>query len=399
MLKSIFFLPLFISQFIFSQTKITGVVINGGDNSKLVAASIFINNSSIGTVTNKQGKFILSTRVKKVFDLVISYAGFETVVIKITPENIGQVQEVKMFPKKNELQEVSIAGADVNGWEKWGHLFLYSFIGTSDFAWQCVIKNPEVLRFFYTKKDSIVKAFSLGNLIIENKALGYIIHYQLEEFISNQKENTISYFGYTSFEDLIKSNGHKEKKWEQNRRVAYYGSLLHFMRSAYANTITEQGFEVHEKIRVYNKDSAFEQIYRNGNIPKIVVIDRSEYSATPFQENETDTLPKFIDLVNTQPFQIENIISLDTIKQVGTLYFSNYLKVTYNVKGRKDYLNRHFFSAQTSPFAISEVSLLNDTPVVIEKNGAYYDPLNIMSTGYWGWCKMADTLPNDYEVK
>jgi hypothetical protein len=47
---------------------------------------------------------------------------------------------------------------------------------------------------------------------------------------------------------------------------------------------------------------------------------------------------------------------------------------------------------------VSTAYLINDEPLQIEKNGSYFDPMNLLSYGYWGWCKMAEMLPTDYQI-
>jgi hypothetical protein len=46
----------------------------------------------------------------------------------------------------------------------------------------------------------------------------------------------------------------------------------------------------------------------------------------------------------------------------------------------------------------SQIVLINGRPIEILANGSYYDPADLMSTGWWSWSeKMADLLPIDYK--
>ena len=162
-------------QFSYSQNRVSGVVINGIDNGKLAAASVFINNSSKGTISGNDGAFDITGITETNFDLIISYAGFETVALKITPANINTYHSIKLYPRKVELEEVKIASPEKDGWERWGKLFIKNFIGTSAFSSECKIENPEVLRFFYDRNKDVITVYSHGNMIINNKALGYKI--------------------------------------------------------------------------------------------------------------------------------------------------------------------------------------------------------------------------------
>ena len=398
-MKYLFIFILIISK-AWSQGTITGVVINGTDNSKLPSASVFINNSTRGTTSNSEGKFVIGGIIEKNFELVISYSGFATGSIKITSENINAFHTIKLFPRKTDLAEIKIMAPEKDGWQKWGRLFTNNFIGTSDFASMCKIENPEVLRFFYDKTNRILKAYSHGNLIIHNKALGYNVRYQLEEFLYDARAGMQSYIGYTGFEDLNAKNRHKEVKWERNRKEAYDGSVMHFMRSIYNNNTAAEGFDVREKIRVANTDSVFDQIYRKGDIPETIIADNNWYKTSSGPEDYVKNIPQYIDLVNKKKFSFKDACSFDTATKQMTFYFANSLRLVYkNAKERSEYVRQTRLGNPRSTFQTSEFFLVKEEPLVIEANGLYFDPLNIMTSGYWGWCKMAELLPSDYEVE
>lgn len=395
-----FLLPIFIlfsSHFSYAQNTISGIVINGTDNGKLSAASVFINNTSKGTLTATDGTFRISAIIETNFELVISYTGFETVSLKVTPENIHSNFSIKLFPRKNELGEIKITSPQKDGWKEWGTFFTKSFIGASDFALECKIINPEVLRFYYDKQNQILSVYSHGNLIIHNRALGYNIRYQLEEFRYDGKNKIITYIGYTGFEDLnLKKN---RNKWTSNRREAYKGSMLHFMRSVYGNTITTDGFILREKIKVFPTDSAFKQIFRNSNLVTNVVIDSNQYFSVAGPKKGSSNLPEYIELYNKKIFEITKAVA-SASENRKSFYFLNYMQVVYkNAKEKNDYLKYLWRPLGSSKFQTSEINLVIDEPILIEQNGVYFNPVNVITSGYWGWCKMAETLPIDYIEK
>ena len=47
----------------------------------------------------------------------------------------------------------------------------------------------------------------------------------------------------------------------------------------------------------------------------------------------------------------------------------------------------------------SEAKLSLEEPLIIEKDGSYFNSLNMISSGYWGWYKMAEMLPSDFEIQ
>src|SRR5206468_7526403 len=102
-------------------------------------------------------------------------------------------------------------------------------------------------------------------LIIENKALGYNIRYQLESFSYNFNTHLFFYQGYPFFQQMNGSFS-KQKKWEKRRKEVYYGSLMHFMRSVYRNILLKEGFEVRTLKKVLNREKKrIKEIYAQRN--------------------------------------------------------------------------------------------------------------------------------------
>ena len=71
--------------------------------------------------------------------------------------------------------------------------------------------------------------------------------------------------------------------------------------------------------------------------------------------------------------------------------FEDYLLITYkNKNSTTEFLK--FFPSMTS-----EITLINGKPLEILANGSYYNPVDLMSTGYWAWSeKVGSMLPFDY---
>ncbi|HXR83710.1 MAG TPA: carboxypeptidase-like regulatory domain-containing protein [Hanamia sp.] len=388
----------FFCQNAFSQSdQLKGIVLNADDNSALASASIFINNASVGTLSDANGKFTLNGIAQKNFELIISYTGFSTVSLKITPENVAQFHTIKMVPRKEMLEGISIMVPEKDGWKTWGKFFTESFLGESDFAKQCIIENPKVLRFFNDKEHNRLTAYSNGNLIVRNKALGYLIKYQLEEFDYDFKNKIITYVGYTGFEDLKTRSSKKRSHWLKARAEAYYGSIMHFMRSLYADSILENGFDVREKIRINNNDSLFNKIYLPGNMPA-VRIGNNTYKARPGEIPEFKKIPDYVDLINLKSFSFKDALTFNSATKQKELYFDNSLQVIYkNANFKMDYLIKNGMPKYLKMNQLSTAYLVNTEPLEIEKDGSYFDPMNLMSYGYWGWCKMAEMLPIDYQ--
>jgi hypothetical protein len=205
--------------------------------------------------------------------LIASSIGYETYAETIDPKKISGDFFIILNPKPEQLDKVVTVPDDPNGWKNWGNLFTDLFIGTNSNSNQCHIENPDVIRL-RMNPDNTLTAFAREPLVIMNYALGYEIKYKLEEFEFDLNTKVISYNGYALFKDLGLSNKKKEKKYDQERKETYQGSLLHFMRTYFVNRLEQQGFEMRnlgnisnpEKDRAKNKFRLEWRLHRDSTI-------------------------------------------------------------------------------------------------------------------------------------
>jgi len=109
-------------------------------------------------------------------------------------------------------------------------MFKQEFLGNSYSAQSCKIENEDDIYLFYKDKTRTLYANSRQPIVIENKDLGYRVYYLLEKFLKSRKG--IQYLGYSRFEELG-FNNRRKKEIELNRRKAYLGSIMHFIRFLY----------------------------------------------------------------------------------------------------------------------------------------------------------------------
>ncbi|MEM6771039.1 MAG: hypothetical protein AAF597_10680, partial [Bacteroidota bacterium] len=93
-----------------------------------------------------------------------------------------------------------------------------------------------------------LKASTAAALRLEMPHLGYELHLDLQRYESNYRSNRMSYLGTTYFIPDTTSNKRLQRRYARNRREAYYGSGLHFIRSLLSNTLKENGFKVFEVV-------------------------------------------------------------------------------------------------------------------------------------------------------
>ncbi|HYO21332.1 MAG TPA: carboxypeptidase-like regulatory domain-containing protein [Flavisolibacter sp.] len=227
-----FLLCLFLLNTSAAQKLLKGVVVDE-KNVPIPKASVFLNNTSIGTTADNEGQFSLNIPAGK-FELIVSSIGYITHNKSVNAAEVADFLTIQLKIKAPELETVIIEPFEKDGWQKWGRWFNDNFLGTSEYGRECRIKNPEVLKFRNSKKRSELTVIAIAPLMIENKALGYRITYQLENFRFDFKTRYLLYAGYPFFENLEGSN-RKKRKWEGGKRKC----LLRFHASLYAGGLPQ----------------------------------------------------------------------------------------------------------------------------------------------------------------
>ena len=356
MKKIIFILCIFCCSGAFAQTFIVkGKVSDKSTGNPLRGASVFCQNTTLGTATDSEGEFTLYL-ANGGYDLVVSFNGFETFSMRINTntENI-QSLNIALNQKEKSLEEVSVTVTTEvrDGWLKYGDFFKEQFIGLSSNSEFCQIENPEALRFFFSKKRNRLKVTAKEDVRITNKALGYTIRYQLDSFVHEYGSGLTQYTGFPFFEELT-GTPEDSMKWVANREKAYYGSILHFMRCYYDSTLGENGYKL--------------ELVDNGNKTRKI-------------NNPYDSL-----IYN----QVEETHDVE-------LHFPSKLRVVYSEeKPEEKYLQKNKLSLSTT----IQISLVDFNDIItIEENGYFYDQKDVLAVGYWSWEKLADFLPYNFDPK
>ncbi len=346
-------LMIFISLASFGQDKvfyIHGKVQDEKTGAAMANASVFCQNTTTGTISNNDGFFAMRL-ANGGYDLVISYTGYETQVLRVS-NSTKDTLIVQMKEESKNLGEVAVTGSALvaDGWNKYGQFFLDNFIGTTSNAAQCTIENKDSISFYFYKKRNKLKVKAKSEIIITNLALGYKIRYQLDSFVNDYNTHISSYTGYPLFENLT-GTPDQQATWSKNRFQTYIGSRLHFMRSWYDSTLKEEGFLVE-------------------------TLNAPESDKGTLLENPYDPA----------------IYSLDS----GTvdININGRIRVTYTGHvPEKNYLIQNHFPL-TAKVQVSELDI--PTGFSIEENGYFFEQSEITNMGYWAWKKVAELVPYDY---
>ena len=361
-----------------SQFSVRGVVLDSATREPLNAASVFCQNTTIGSTTNKQGEFYISLK-PGAYDLIISYTGYQTQTIRVTEQT---KLEVLMLKEDKSMGEVIIKSSSevADGWTKHGAFFLDYFLGSTPNAAQCELKNPEVLKFYFYKKSNRLKVLATEPLQIANNALGYNLRYQLDSFVYYNASSINSYRGYCLYSEMEGSDSLKNI-WAKNRRNTYDGSKLHFMRSYYDSTLIEDGWII---------DMLDEKDDKKFNKVKDVY-DTAVYNALVLYPEITVT--DSISLTDSLPVQRTILDSAHASYQVE-FFYPRKISITYTKRSpEKEYLKKMNLP-KNIPYIISYVDLKDW--IAITENGYYYEQKDWINQGYWSWKNVADLLPYDY---
>jgi hypothetical protein len=353
LLAFVFFLPF---NLLSQDFVVSGKVIDSASTEPLAFASVFCQNTTMGTATNKEGLFILNLK-EGGYDLVITYTGYKSKLLRISPELKTTDLLIELVKEEKTIEEVVIRSSNEvkNGWEKYGQFFLENFIGSTPFSGQCFLLNPEVLKFYYFRKTDKLKVMADTVLIIANHALGYNLRYYLDSLIFQYKTELCSYTGFCFYEEMTNSDD-SLLLWEKNREKAYYGSRLHFMHSYFDSSITENGF---------------------------VIAELDEKSETKFNKI-------------TNPYDTAFYFSADSVEE-RDLFFPRRISITYTkATPENEYLKKYKLpmnlGVQTSYVDLLEI-------ISIKQNGYYYDQRDWINYGYWSWKNIADQVPFDFIIK
>uniref|UniRef100_UPI0032177DD7 carboxypeptidase-like regulatory domain-containing protein n=1 Tax=uncultured Draconibacterium sp. TaxID=1573823 RepID=UPI0032177DD7 len=211
-----------------------GRVVDSENGEPIRYASVFLNRSSIGTITDEKGHFELDLKNNSAIPLIVSCIGYQTVLIE--PEFLLSNLKVELKKKIYEIDNVDVA-SDACSWsrKKMLRIFYREFIGSTRRAKSCTIENVDDIYLYYNDETKTLHASSKVPIMIRNKALGYNIFFLLDYFIRTDKK--LSYYGYSTFKEHIFSGKRDIERTEARRRSAYERSFMRFVRSLYVGTL------------------------------------------------------------------------------------------------------------------------------------------------------------------
>lgn len=364
-----------------------GRIVDASTNEPLAFANVYYNNTTIGVQSDVEGKFSIKSMGLQV-ELVVSYLGYETLIFPITESYADKILVFKLVPKVNEMKAFEVNSKRGKAWYENLEVFKELAIGTTFFASDCTILNPEVLQFAYDTATFTMRASADEPLQIEHKAFGYKITYELRQYEYNVVDHNFIITGYPFF-TFMTGTKQQERRWKNNQLLAYEGSLLHFGHAVRQRKLQEDGFELHWVERMPNPNFRETSQTKSAlNALKKIPFYQAVRKNNPYQEAlYASEVQRFIERVDTNKvdypdFVVERDSSL-------FLHFKNYLQVKYS---------KSTYSWAPGQYGPRTSLIFLDKPSIeLDATGRILEPAAVRVEGFWASQLLGDLLPLDYQ--
>lgn len=192
---------------------------------------------------------------------------------------------------------------------------------------------------------------------------------------------------------------------------------MHFLRSLYADSLLQNGYEVRRMVRIANTEkervrAIYSKMHIGAGSPNVVkplgsngIIRVGPTTPSNDTTSNADSVKYYQSVMRQKNYKDvygESFLSADSLiaKQDGVyklLYFTDYLAITYTRELEQEGYLRAQMESRKPYWQRSLLFLPGNNPVWIEKNGNFFNPQDLYTSGYLGWAdKMGDNLPLDY---
>jgi len=354
----------FITQFLVlaQNGTITGIVKDAETGETLPFCNVFINNTTIATVTDMDGKYILSDLEPGAIEIGFSFIGYiaETKKVTLNPGGTSTVN-LNMNPFAQELSDVEIKASRDKVWERDLRKFENLFLGNDEIASKSSIENPWVIDFPESEEKNTFRASAAIPIEITNNYLGYKITFNLQDFFDSPTNYRIA--GAARFEEMIPETEDQRSTWENNRAEVYRKSPMNMFRAMITGDQEKEGFFIYG-------DKA-------GGSPSMNM--RSDIFANELGKSVVPYKPD--NLVTPANKPGEYLINL-----IGRIEI-HYQKGFSQVNTYKD-----------APYPVSWLEV-NKSTVRVKENGMVLNPQDLVFSGEMDRKRISTLLPLDYDAE
>lgn len=332
---------------------VKGKVLDARTQQPLAFASVYINNTTLGVNATDKGEFLLENIPEGEQELIISFVGYQRHQSKIlVRDTTAQFLTIELI--QTELKPVEITAQRDIHWRRQLERFKRAFLGKTNNAALCTIRNPWVLDFSQST-SAVFKAEASDVLEIENLALGYRIFYELKSFSVGITKYYMA--GNIRFEPILTEDSSLLRLWNENRVNAYLGSTRHLFKAIIDRSAVKQGFRVYEEFG-------------------LIMLNRWSKFYSHFGDD-------------IFYYRTENI--LQPGKRAGEF------KLKLPSKTEVHYLNKSATAKvyRDIPHPVSWMEVRED--VEVNREGVVLNPNSLIVSGAMGEARVAELLPYDYK--
>lgn len=321
--------------------------------------NIFVNNTTLGTASNPDGSFELKNLPAGYNDVVFSYVGYDTRIIRflVKPGAELNVGNITLLQKKEELAEIQIKGKRDKDWERKLKNFEKFFLGENNNSANCKIQNPWVINFSENSSKTSLEASASDPIEIYNYALGYKVYFYMSYFEADPTKYQI--IGQFRFEEAEPLDEKQAQLWRKNRLDTYHGSERHLFKSIIEGKSEDEGF------RLY--------------------VDKPGYNSPNRSDIFSVELNKSI-----EKFDPKGKVA----KPVGQNYFIIRLPPRIEVHYINRYANKKYY--KDVPFQVSWLEI-EGGKLNVKSTGAVINSSDLVTSGAVSALRVADLLPLDYD--
>jgi hypothetical protein len=229
---------------------ITGVVCDKESKLPVSNVHVYLDGTSINTVTNNSGRFELQTNSRINTKLVLHHLSYETAILdhpfEGLPDTLYITEQVRSLPE-------TVVLADRFTREQKMKAFREQFLGITRAGKSCIIQNEDDIQLSVNMQTRRLMASSDHPIVVVNNYLGYKVSFILVDFwvqygvsiesLSSDYTQS-SFFAVVSFfEDLTPDN----RRIKQRRDNIYESSTNYFFRCFVNDSLKENKFLLYNK--------------------------------------------------------------------------------------------------------------------------------------------------------
>lgn len=366
-----------------AQVQISGNV-HDQNGTTLSGAHVFLNGTTHGTLTNKEGTFKITKVPEGVYQLVVKFLGYKDFITQINTSSANEPLQIVLQEDVYDLEEITVI-SDRKQWQERFDIFRDHFLGTSKNAENSKILNPEVVSFNKDPDTGILTAEASNRLRIENDALGYRIEFYLKQFSYDSKNGASSYFGFPIFTEMSSNRRRTNRRWNRNREKTYKGSFEHFISTLINKNYYQSGYEIRAEMRKSSKEIAKDSSLSaeiNANYHQ----QKNIFGGARYLSKDTVKISNIFSQIdsNTYELQFINFLNVTYLEEFETFEYQKWQQGILAVRKPDPNLPQN-----------SVITLTADS-LQIHSSGYIYNPTDYMVGGYWAFERLADLLPINY---